>query len=132
LVIQKIIKANRGYAICKCDYCGKEIKKSLSKLHDKHYCNNNCASMIKMSNKFGIKTYKNVRADCHCIVCGKPYDDSFYDKGDRGRADNGGQRYLCSKTYRDISSDTLDNINIRNNKNIYINEANRKVNKLYL
>ena len=32
-----------------------------------------------------------------CIVCGMLYNDDFIDKGDKGRASNGGTRYLCSK-----------------------------------
>lgn len=141
MIIETIKGYTKGYAAkIKCDYCGKEFMRGLSKAQgNKHFCNNDCASMVKMASKFGTKTYKNVVADCHCIVCGKPYDDSFYDKGDRGRADNGGKRYLCSKACRDISANTLDNIHSEYNKKIYSNsklalvnmrlyESNRKLN----
>jgi len=32
-----------------------------------------------------------------CVICHKPYDDTFYDKGNLGNAKSGGTRYLCSR-----------------------------------
>ena len=145
MILETIKGYTKGYAAkIKCDYCGKEFTRGLAKSQSsKHYCNNDCASMVKMASKFGTKTYKNVVADCHCIVCGKPYDDSFYDKGDKGWTSNGGKRYLCSKSCRDFLYDTLDNIHSEYNKKIYVNsklalmnmrlyEANRKSLQKYI
>lgn len=32
-----------------------------------------------------------------CVICGIEYNDSFYDKGNKGRCSSGGTRYLCSR-----------------------------------
>jgi hypothetical protein len=37
-----------------------------------------------------------------CVICHKPFSADFYDVGDQGRCDNGGNRYLCSRACRDI------------------------------
>jgi len=54
-----------------------------------------------------------------CVICYTPYDNSFYDKGDQGRCDNGGTRYLCSIKCRDIlMQKSFDAIKLDNEQKI--------------
>ena len=76
MIISKI-KASRGYSvICTCDLCGKEIKRSgyLIERSNNHFCSSDC------KRGYISKT---------CIICGKPFDNTFYDKSE--------YRPLCSK-----------------------------------
>lgn len=38
-----------------------------------------------------------IKKSLNCVMCNKKYDDTFYDKGNQGRSNWGGTRYLCSK-----------------------------------
>ena len=33
----------------------------------------------------------------NCVICGKPFSSDFYDVGNMGRCQSGGDRYLCSR-----------------------------------
>ena len=78
-MILEIIKSNGGkLAKCKCDRCGKEFTRSYSLLNSKnHFCSKVCSGNGRP------EPAPNV-----CMICGKPKDDTFYDKSDR---------LLCSK-----------------------------------
>jgi endogenous inhibitor of DNA gyrase (YacG/DUF329 family) len=79
-MIIEITKSNMGKtAHCICDKCGKEFNRPISLLNAKnHYCSRECCG--------GGRSEVNPNA---CSICGKPRDNSFYDKSST--------RPLCSK-----------------------------------
>lgn len=79
-MILTIVKSNGGQvAYCKCDRCGKEFKRALKQINKhNHFCGRICAG-----GRGRPETNPNI-----CIICGKPKDDTFYDKSDR---------LICSK-----------------------------------
>lgn len=93
-MILKIVKSNGGQvAYCKCDRCGKEFKRGFGLLNAKnHFCSKQCSG-----------TGRPLPAPNACIVCGKPKDDTFYDKSDR---------LICSKECYSIWWDTWCKQNI--------------------
>ena len=79
-MILEIIKTHSGkLAYCKCDKCNKEFTRANSLLNQKsQYCSRECSG--------------SGRAEINpnmCVVCGKPKDNTFYDKS--------ATRPLCSK-----------------------------------
>ena len=80
-MIIEIITGHSGKtAHCICDRCGKEITRAMSLLNTKnHFCSRDCSGNGRP------EIIHNV-----CMVCGKPKDNTFYDKSDRP---------ICSKEY---------------------------------
>jgi endogenous inhibitor of DNA gyrase (YacG/DUF329 family) len=107
MIINKI-KSGKGYMFnCKCDLCGKEIWRTGFQIarNKQHFCSHNC------KRGFISKT---------CMICGKPYDNSFYDKSD--------YRPLCSKECYSVHFDNWKN-DIDNWRKY---EAGRKISKKYV
>jgi hypothetical protein len=97
-----IIEQYKNSALCACDICGKQTIKYKSYMWGNHYCSRDHYQQARQKGKT-IKakttkiTFKKDYTD-RCLVCHKPYNDSFYDKGSTGR-------YLCSTACRDIYFD---------------------------
>ena len=79
-MILEIIKTNCGKVThCKCDKCGKEFKRPLSQTNKhNHFCSRDCAGSGRSEFNPNV-----------CKICGKPRDNTFYDKS--------ATRPLCSK-----------------------------------
>jgi endogenous inhibitor of DNA gyrase (YacG/DUF329 family) len=124
MIINKI-KSGKGYTVlCKCDYCGAFIYKKgyRTGIYKYHYCNFKHSSLHrKLLNQTKIDIPVAVKP-CHkrCMICGKPYDNSFYDKSD--------YRPLCSKECYSVHFDNWKN-DIDNWRKY---EADRKINKKYV
>ena len=102
IMIIEVIRHTWGAtAVIKCDVCGLKFERPLSRSkRPSQFCCKQCTDeawdlgILKKNKPFKEYTHKNP----HCIVCDKPYDSSFYDKGDMGMAKiNGGTRYVCNK-----------------------------------
>ncbi len=88
MIIKLINNSNGKTAICKCDYCSKQVSINYARASKMkhHFCNRDCYG--------NFKEYIQ-----NCIVCNKKRDNTFYDKSDT--------RPLCSKVCRDKYYDNL-------------------------